>query len=134
MPEDRTPPTYFGAPPRAFGTGVSVVRRLAARTRMLAGFAVRTTREWTQAVRVVVRLQVEQRKLERRRKALQYELGGAALEEDDRRVLELRDELRACADEIQQRKTEAQTAFRRARRRTSEERSAVARTEIRPPA
>jgi hypothetical protein len=133
MPEDRTPPTYFGAPPRALSTGTSVVARSAAHARIFAGFVIRTTSAWVRAARRLARLRIERRTLERRRERLQYELGGAAYAEDAERIGSLRADLHACVGEIERNETEKEAALGRARRRTSEERSAAASTQIIPP-
>ncbi|HET7128199.1 MAG TPA: hypothetical protein VFJ93_03890 [Gaiellaceae bacterium] len=131
MPDE--PPTYFGAAPRAVTTSVSFVSRIAARARMFAGFAARTIRAWLRAAGQLVRLRLERRTLDRKRKALQYDLGGAALDDDDGLVRELRGKLRACIDEIGRSEDQARAAIGRARRHTTEEQSAVARTRITPP-
>ena len=133
MPDEPTPPTYFGAAPRALTSSVSFVARIAARARMLAGFSARTVVAWMQAARQLVRLRIERRSLERRRKALQYDLGGAAFEENASLVRELRGRLTACIAEIRRNEHDARAAIGSARRHTTDERSAVARTQITPP-
>jgi hypothetical protein len=124
---EEPPPTYFGAPPRVPGGSI------AARIRMFAGFAARTARAWLSAAQRVVQLRLEQRRLQARRKDLQYELGGAALAEDEQLVHDLRGRLRACIDELTRNENDMRNAVDRARVETAEERSAVATTEIRSP-
>jgi hypothetical protein len=131
MPDERKPPTYFGAPPRALMLGTSLVGRGAARARMFAGFAVRTASAWARAAGQLVALRRERRRVERSRAKLQYELGGAVLAEDGQLVEDLRTRLRACVEERERIDRDAGTVLARAQSRTSEERSAVARTEIR---
>jgi len=100
------------------------------RARTVAGFAGRTAGAWAQAAHEVARLRLERRNLERRRRTTQYELGGAALETDAGLVDDLRRRLRTCIDELERNEADRHAAVARARNRTSEERSAAARTEI----
>ncbi len=100
---------------------------------MFGGFALRVVRTWSRAAREVAALRLERRRLERSRKALQYELGGAALADDPSLVADLRARLRACIDERERVERAARAAVTRARARGSAERAAVARTEIRTP-
>jgi hypothetical protein len=106
---------------------------LADRTRALAGFGGASVRTWTRTGRDVAALRLEARRLARERSRLQYALGGAAYEEDASRVADLRSELRRCAERIDACASEADRAVARARRRTAEEKLAVAATEIRTP-
>ena len=133
MPEEQEPPTYFGAAPHAVTTGASFVARTAAHVRIFAGFAVRTTGAWMRASRRVVSLRLERRGLERRRKELQYELGGAAFAEDEARVETLRAALRANIGELERNERDTRVVLGKARDVTSDERSAAARTQIIPP-
>jgi hypothetical protein len=127
MSEEHPPPTYFGAPPRVPG------RSAGGRVKMFAGFAARTARAWLSALQRVVQLRLERRRLERKRRQLQYELGGVALAQDDTLVAVVRDQLRACIEELRRNEHDTRIAVDRARDLTSEERSAVAATEIRLP-
>ena len=140
MDDEATPPNYDVARPRYFGLPPSMlvsvgaaVARGAARTRMFAGFALRTARAWAAALRRLVQLRLERRHLDRRRMALQSELGGAALEGDEPLLADLRGRLRACIDDLARNDDDRQAAVDGARDRTSEERSAVARTVIATP-
>ncbi len=98
--------------------------------RALAGLAVRSTRAWTGAGRDVLRLKLEERDLERRRRRLQYELGGAVLDGDARLVEDLRRRVRDCVEELARREESEARAVRRARAVTADERAAAARTQI----
>ena len=133
MPDDRPTPTYFGAPPRALAASASAGARAVARVRMLAGFAARTAGAWLSAGRRLVHLRLERRRLDAKRRELQYELGGAALAQDEPLVESLRAGLHACLAELTRNETAMHVTIDRARDATSEERSAVAATEIRPP-
>ena len=124
MADERTPPTYFGATPRSFD-------RVAARLRMFGGFAARLTRSWLRVCREVVACRVERYRLERSRRALQYELGGAVLDDDEPLVADLRHRLRLCVEEQARLERASRRAVTRARSETTEERSAIAQTEIR---
>ena len=102
-------------------------------TRALAGFTGASVRTWTRAGREVARLRVEGHRLARERSHLQYALGGAAFDEDEPRMAELRSELARCTGRIDACARAAQAAIARAKRRTDAERRAIAATEIRPP-
>jgi hypothetical protein len=106
---------------------------VADQTRALAGLGGASIRTWTRTGHEVAGLRLEARRLERERSQLQYELGGAAYDEDDARVAALRGELHRCAERIDACAHEANRAVARARRRTAEERLAVAATQIRKP-
>ena len=134
MPDEREPPTYFGAPPRALAAGTSLLVRSATHVRISAGFIARTTHAWLRATRRLIVLHLERRGLERRRRELQYELGGAALAEDDARVQDVRAALRSCIGDLERNANDQRIVVGRARDRTSEERSAAARTRVIPPA
>ena len=124
MPGERTPPTYFGAPPRAFA-------HLGARLHMFGGFALRLVRSWLRMCRELVALSIERYRLERSRRTLQYELGGAVLAEDEPLVADLRRRLHVCIDEQARLARVARATVARTRRERIEERSAIAPTEIR---
>jgi hypothetical protein len=102
-------------------------------TRALAGLTGSTAGAWTRAGRDVARLRFEARRLGRERSRLQYALGGAAYAEDAARVQELRAELRRCMERIDGCAAAARAAVEGARRRTADERLAVAPTQIRKP-
>ena len=102
-------------------------------TRALAGFTGSSVRAWTGAGREVARLRFEASRLAKERSQLQYALGGATAAEDDARVAELKDELRRCTGRIEECATETRAVLEGARTRTSRERLAVARTQIRKP-
>ena len=102
-------------------------------TRALAGFTGASVRTWTRAGREVAGLRLEAHRLARERSQLQYALGGAAYDEDEPRVAELRAELRRCSERIDACAREANRTVARARRRTADERLAVAATQIRKP-
>jgi len=68
----------------------------------------------------------------RRRSQLQYALGGAVYAGDEAWTERLRDELRAVDERIAACIAEAHQVVERARTRTSREKLAVSRTEIRP--
>ena len=131
MSDERESPTYFGAPPRALATGAGLAARAGARLRMLGGFAARLVRAWLTAVRELASLRITRHRLDRSRRALQYELGGAALTGDEHLVADLRTRLQACIAEKERTERDAKAVLARARSRTSEERSAIAPTEIR---
>jgi len=117
--------------------GESSVERIAAaavdHTRSLAGFTGSTAGAWTRAGRDVARLRLEARRLARQRSRLQYALGGAAYDEDAARVEELRAELRRCVERIDGCAAAVRAALEGARKRTADERLAVASTQIREP-
>jgi hypothetical protein len=131
MPDERPPPTYFGAPPRSLALGATVAARVTARLRMFAAFAVRLARTWVRTAREVVALHIERYRLGRSRRTLQYELGGAVLADDEPLVADLRRRLHVCIEERERLAREARRAVVRARSETTEERSAIAPTEIR---
>ena len=131
MADDRPIPTYFGAPPRSLATSASFVARASARARMFGGFAVRLAGAWVRAARELVSLRIARHRVERSRRTLQYELGGAAFAGDEQLVADLRGRLEACIAERERIEHDANVAVARARSRTSEERTAIAPTEIR---
>jgi hypothetical protein len=102
-------------------------------SRAVAGFAGASVRAWTSAGRRVAQLRLEASRLARERSQLQYELGGAAYDEDADRTGELRDRMRGLDDRIEACAEEARTVLADARSRTSEERLAVGPTEVRGP-
>jgi hypothetical protein len=102
-------------------------------TKALAGFTGASVRTWTRTGREVAKLRVEAHRLARDRSQLQYALGGAAFEEDEARVAELRSEMRRCVDRIEACTRAAHAAVARAKRQTDAERRAIAATEVRPP-
>lgn len=102
-------------------------------TRALAGFTGSSVRAWTGAGREVARLRLEANRLAKERSQLQYALGGATAAEDDAHAAKLKDELRRRTDRIEECATEARAVLEGARSRTSHERLAVQRTEIRKP-
>lgn len=99
-----------------------------------AGFTGATAGVWAGAGRDATRLRIEARRLARRRAKLQFQLGGAVYADDEQRVSELRAELSAVDIELQRCADGARAAIERARRRTQEERRAVASTQIQEPA
>ncbi len=102
-------------------------------TRALAGFTGASVRAWTRAGREVTKLRLEASRLARERSQLQYALGGAAFDENDARIAELRAQMRERTDRIEACAVEARATVQRARTRTKRERLAVASTEIRKP-
>jgi len=102
-------------------------------TRALAGFTGASVRTWTRTGREVAGLRLEAHRLARERSQLQYALGGAAYDEDEPRVAELRAELQRCIERIESCADEAHRTVARAKRRTADERLAVAATRIRKP-
>jgi HAMP domain-containing protein len=115
----------------------SAVDRAAAgvvdRSRALAGFAVSSTRAWTGASRELTRLRLELRRLDRERTQLLVQLGGAAYAENETEVKTLQGRVRELDARSEQCEASARAVIDRARRRTSNERLAVASTEIREP-
>lgn len=100
-------------------------------TRALAGFTGASVRAWTHAGREVTRLRLEASRCARKRSQLQYALGGAVYAGDDGEAERLRAEMQAADDRIAECIAEANEVVERARTRTSRERLAVSRTEIR---
>lgn len=98
---------------------------------MFVGFVLRLAVAWARAARDIVVLRIERYRLDRSRRTLQYELGGAALAEDPQLVDDLRLRLQACIEERDRLDRKARVAVARARSQTAEERVAVAPTEIR---
>ena len=117
--------------------GESSLERIAAaaldHTRALAGFTGSAAGAWTRAGRDVARLRLEAHRLARERSRLHYALGAAAYEEDAARVAELRAELRRCVERIDGCAAAARATLEGARKRTADERLAVASTQIRRP-
>ena len=102
-------------------------------TRALAGFTGASVRAWTHAGREIARLRLEASRCARKKSQLQYALGGAVYEGNEVEVERLRSELREADERIQACIAEANEVVERARSRTSREKLAVSRTEIRPP-
>jgi hypothetical protein len=100
----------------------------------IAGLTGATVGLWADAGRDAARLRMEARRLARRRSQLQTELGGAAYAEDAGRVRELRAALAGVDEELRRCTDGAKAAIDRARRRTREERQAVASTQVHKPA
>ena len=69
----------------------------------------------------------------RERSQLQYALGGACFERDESQVENLRDQMRICTERIDECAAEAKQVLESAKARTSRERRAFARTQVRPP-
>ena len=103
------------------------------RTRGFAGFAATSIRTWTRTGREVARLRLDARTLERERARLQYQLGGACYAGDEPRLVELREQMRSCTERIDACAARARDAMADARSRVSEERLAVATTQVREP-
>lgn len=101
-------------------------------TRALAGFTGASVRAWTHAGREVTRLRLEANQCARRKSQLQYALGGAVHDGNDAEGERLRGEMRDADDRIQACIAEANEVVERARTRTSREKLAVSRTEVRP--
>jgi len=101
-------------------------------TRALAGFTGASVRAWTQAGREVTRLRVEASRCARKRSQLQYARGGAVYAGDDAEAERVRGEMRAADERIAECIREANAAVEQMRSRTSRERLAVSRTEVRP--
>jgi hypothetical protein len=101
-------------------------------TRALAGFTGASVRAWTHAGREVARLRLDASRCARKKSQLQYALGGAVYDENDAEVQRLRSEMREIDERIQRCVDEANAVVERARTRTSREKLAVSRTEIRP--
>jgi hypothetical protein len=106
---------------------------VADRLRDDARVATTSVRVWTHTGRRVARLRLEMRRLRSTREHAQYELGGAAYEQDESRTHELRRRLRELELGIEARDREVRTALEHARRRTKQERRAAAVTEVRRP-
>jgi hypothetical protein len=106
-------------------------QRLRMHTRGLAGFARGWAAAWARSARDVARLRLEAHFLAHRRSRLQHELGGAAFVADERRVVELRLQMQECVDRIASCADEERAAVHRARRATTDEHLAVARTQVR---
>lgn len=100
-------------------------------TRALAGFTGASVRAWTHAGREVARLRLEASRCARKHSQLQYALGGAVYAGDDAETERLRAEMQAADDRIAACVAEANDVVSRARSRTSREKLAVSRTEIR---
>jgi len=100
-------------------------------TRALAGFTGASVRAWTHASREIARLRLEAARCARRRSQLQYAFGGAVYAGNDAQAEELRAEMKAADDRIAECIVEANRVVEGARTRTSRERLAVSRTEIR---
>ena len=101
------------------------------RVRMFAAFALRLAQTWARTAREVVALHIERHRLGRSRRALQYELGGAVLDDDEPLVADLRRRLQVCIEERARLEREARRTVIRARSTTKDERTAIAPTEIR---
>src|SRR3954470_7597892 len=101
-------------------------------TRALAGFTGASVRAWTHAGREVTRLRVEASRCARRRSQLQYALGGAVYAGDDAEAERVRGEMRAADERIAEGIRGAKGAGGQMGARTSRERLAVSRTEVRP--
>lgn len=100
-------------------------------TRALAGFTGASVRAWTHAGREVTRLRLEASRCARKRSQLQYALGGAVYRGEDADAERLRAEMQAADDRIAECVAEANEVVERARTRTSREKLAVSRTEVR---
>src|SRR6059058_2524797 len=101
-------------------------------TRALAGFTGASVRAWTHAGREVARLRLDASRCAKKKSQLQYALGGAAYDGNDAEAERLRSEMREIDERIQRCVDEANAVVDRARTRTSREKLAVSRTEIRP--
>jgi hypothetical protein len=101
-------------------------------TRALAGFTGASVRAWTHAGRKVARLRVEASRCARRRSQLQYALGGAVYAGDEAEAERLRGVMQAADERITECVREANEAVEQMRSRTSRERLAVSRTQVRP--
>jgi hypothetical protein len=101
-------------------------------TRALAGFTGASMRAWTHAGREVTRLRLEASRCARKRSQLQYAFGGAVYAGDDAEAERLRAEMKDADDRIAECIRQAHEVVERARTRTSKEKLAVSRTEIRP--
>ena len=102
-------------------------------TRALAGFTGASVRAWTHAGREVTRLRLEASRCARKRSQLQYAFGGAVYAGNDAEAERLRAEMQEADDRIEECVKEAHAVVERARSRTSREKLAVSRTEVRPP-
>lgn len=100
-------------------------------TRAVAGFTGASVRAWTHAGREVARLRLDASRCARKRSQLQYALGGAVYAGDDAEAERLRAEMKAADDRIAECIAEANDVVERARTRTSREKLAVSRTEVR---
>jgi hypothetical protein len=101
-------------------------------TRALAGFTGASMRAWTHAGREVTRLRLEASRCARKRSQLQYAFGGAVYAGDDAEAERLRAEMKEADDRIAECVRQAHEVVERARMRTSREKLAVSRTEVRP--
>jgi chromosome segregation ATPase len=99
----------------------------------LAGFARTSAVAWTRAGRTVAPLRLEARKLAREQSKLQYELGAASFAEDEAKITDLRARMADLQQRIEDCGRDARAAIEQAQRHTSNERRAVAQTEIRTP-
>jgi HAMP domain-containing protein len=102
-------------------------------TRALAGFTGSSVRAWTSAGREIARLRLEANRRAKERAHLQYALGGAVHAGDEAEVERLKTALKAADDRIAACVTEAREAVERMRATRSQEKLAVAATEIRGP-
>jgi hypothetical protein len=100
-------------------------------TRALAGFTGASMRAWTHAGREVARLRLEASRCARKRSQLQYAFGGAVYAGEDAEAERLRAEMKDADDRIAECIRQAHEVVERARTRTSKEKLAVSRTEIR---
>lgn len=100
-------------------------------TRALAGFTGASVRAWTHVGREIARLRLEASRCARKTSQLQYALGGAVYEGSDAEAQRLRAEMQAVGERIQECIAEANAVVEQARSRTSREKLAVSRTEVR---
>ena len=101
-------------------------------TRALAGFTGASVRAWTHAGREVARLRLEASRCARKRSQLQYAFGGAVYAGAPAEAERLRTEMQEADKRIAECIREAHAVVDRARTRTSREKLAVSRTEVRP--
>jgi hypothetical protein len=101
-------------------------------TRALAGFTGASVLAWTHAGREIARLRLEASRCARKRSQLQYALGGAVYAGDEAAAEWFREAMRGADDRIQECIAEANAVVERARSRTSREKLAMSRTEVRP--
>jgi hypothetical protein len=103
------------------------------RVRGYAGFGATAGRVWSAAGRELSRSRFEARALARRRKRLQFELGGAVHGRDETRAAELDELLTDLDRRLRECVERGRAAVERARQRTAEEKVNVASTQVRDP-
>ncbi len=102
------------------------------RLRERTAFLFTSADAWTRAGRDVIRLRAERRRLAQTRERTQYELGGAAYNEDEERIHSIREQLRELDQQTASRTHEIELATARAREHIARERRTIQPTEVVP--